>query len=375
MTGATKTIKLAGGLRSRTSINADTVNASTSALNGLATNKVCFSHNFDKKLAPKTIKCIECAKNTRSSASSNINLIQCSDCHQFTDIACAKISSLDFIALMKETAAVWFCRSCQNNDFKARRMEQIEILRNQFTEFVSPLQSAVNSLISRTGMLDAVIPDINHKIVTLESQLKKCITQLNHIQTSSPTNNNMDRKFEQFEKLVKASNLILRDIPIFKNEDVNSYVLSAAKTFIMALSRNDIDCFRLQQKASNHPPVIIVKFHNINVKNDFYGRYLDSIKQHRYLTLDGIQHSKSAARIYFNQHLTTKDLAIFNKARKMVRDNIITQVFTSNGNVYIRVNGTNDRKLKIGSLNKLEEITASRNLRCTSPEIFEGTTV
>lgn len=342
----------------RNSISSHTVIADHSTVIGI-NSKVCFAHNFDKKSAPSNIKCSLCSTKTRSSTSSNLHLIQCCDCHQFIDIACARITNLEFSQYFNEAAVVWFCRSCQLNDLKEHRKEQIDIIRTQFTEFVSPIQANVNSLELKTKALESIVPINTSKIFAIEENISRLSAQIEIIKTA-PQNNpviinkEVDKKLELFEKLTRANNLILRDVPVLKNDDISNYVLGTAKFLNLKLTANDFNCHRFKQQASASPAAILVKFHNVNIKHDFYGRYLDAIKNNRHPTLERIQHSKTASRIYVNHHLTHNDMALFIQARKLVRNKTISQAFTSFGNVYIRVKGINDRKLKITSMDQLE---------------------
>lgn len=322
--------------------------------------KICFAYNFDKNMLPTVISCNVCVKRTSRTQTSQLHLVQCCDCHLFLDIACARISNLDFNILMNEKSMVWFCRSCENNDLKSHRMAQIELLKNQFIEFMSPLQSIVDSQAFKISSLEAVLSESQSKIQSLEKQ----ISSVNGIilkqsfaprKDSETTTNDLSKRVESFEKHLRANNLILRGVPVVANENLNNVICNAGKFLKMKISESDIDCYRFKSTPlNNHPPPIVVKFGNKALKDDLYGRYLDGLRNHNFLHLPDLGLSAAKVRVYLNHHLTENCMSMFNKARKLVRDKKIQQAFTSYGDVFIRISSDNNQKRKISRMEQLE---------------------
>lgn len=375
-------------------------------LKSSSNSKICFTGVADngKKDTPQSILTVECLYCQVSTNVKNIviPLVQCSHCHKFVDIICARLSSLNYTTLKKTANPVWFCNSCTAQKSSVNiNEEQLDTLFNKFKNFFATKEDvAANSV--EIKILTAKIDDLQMRMQETENSLKwsrvnnatkddledsaqhmlkrvttmlkdKSQLECKHsddiirLKNDSDINcKKIDEKVDYLNKVIRSQNLLLRNVPITINESTNNYVIKIGKLMNLDLVPNsNFNSYRTHsnqsqttasQKNPVHPAAINIKFFSMPLKQQFYINYLKMIAGKKYLSLKDIGYENLNTRIYINEHLSKNNIKIFQEARKMKQEGKIVQVFTENGNIFIR-RDLNGRRIKITTTNKLQAFT------------------
>lgn len=327
---------------------------------------ICFADNSEKNITPDTIVCGICKMQNKPS---DLPHIQCCDCLKLFDIKCAKITTTTFFGLAALKRVVWFCGECSEPD----------VLKNynqRFNELDSRLASALQNFSSALAQHDARLvsnemsiaichnhnENLENKVeklastmVNLEAQIHDLTNQRNS--TSTTAHKNLDKKIIWVDKLMHSNNIIMRNVPTKATENLYELVINLSKHLeLNDISANDFITHRIKSARNNGPEPILIKFNCVNTKNLLFGKYLDKIKANKPIMLSNIGHSEVSSRVYLNHHLSAINSKILFRARDLVRKKEIAQAFSSYGSVYVKLNGGDQQKKKIESIEHLSTI-------------------
>ena len=245
----------------------------------------------------------------------------------------------------------------------AKMEDLVSALINRFDLLEQNMDSVIGSHIKEAIVqINSKIDELNSKIMAIELRLNERIStevaqinanfksnldthnkRINNLETAikSTQNNEVELRLSELERLSKGNDLIINGFP--KNVlNLKTAFQNICDTisFDYTLSGND-SIFRLQSG------VIIIKFHNFNLKDSFFNKYL----KFKNLNLSHIG-CGSNKRIYINESLSKHATDLLKTANRMRKDGWISNTFTKNGFVFIK-KSTNAIPIKITNENQL----------------------
>jgi hypothetical protein len=170
----------------------------------------------------------------------------------------------------------------------------------------------------------------------------------------------LERKYEELENSLefveKSGDLIVRGIPLLRDEDLQTYYVDIARAIGFTpevLPR--VRLYRLGRKkpGSKFEPPILFKFANRFDKMDFFRAYLNNTN----LKLSDIGFG-AQTRIYISDNLTAMNRQIFRSAQKLKKDHKIFSAKTISGRVHIRIR-ENDAPTVISHFSELPSSSSS----------------
>jgi hypothetical protein len=148
----------------------------------------------------------------------------------------------------------------------------------------------------------------------------------------------LERKYEELENdlefVERSADLIVRGIPLTKDEKLDNYFRDIAKAIDpQQTTLPRVRIFRMGRKkpGSKTDPPILIRFASRIDRSEFFHAYL----QNTNLKLSDIGFSVDT-RIFLSDNLTTMNRRIFQAAMKLKADGKIFSAKTISGKVYIR---------------------------------------
>ncbi|EDS36819.1 conserved hypothetical protein [Culex quinquefasciatus] len=215
---------------------------------------------------------------------------------------------------------------------------------------------------------------------TLDCKFDRLISEVSGLRDAIEEKiDSINRKIKQTNKLFQASQdydkrsgkaceLVLMGIPYRRGENLREYFVrlcrvlgfqefeiplayvrrmlsgsssgSTARLKIPHYSHSILDNLKIRtnvkltvqsRHSTPNESIIVVQFVFRNARNEFYRRYLD----HKALCLRDIG-LESGSRIFVNENLTRTNLGLKAEAMKMKRDGKLKNVFTVNGQIYVK---------------------------------------
>ncbi|XP_062550394.1 uncharacterized protein LOC134215168 [Armigeres subalbatus] len=148
---------------------------------------------------------------------------------------------------------------------------------------------------------------------------------------------------EYFLKISRALGFRDHEIPlVYIRRLPSSPIKSSTKLRVPHYSHSILDNLKVRPNAAKPPihpstaktpneSIIVVQFVFRNARYEFYRRYLD----HKALCLRDIG-IDSGSRIFLNENLTRSNLGLKQEAMKMKRSGKLKNVFTVNGQIYVK---------------------------------------
>lgn len=165
----------------------------------------------------------------------------------------------------------------------------------------------------------------------------------------------LDAASDRLERQNRRANLVLRNLPCTATETKNNLktsIASLCSTAGAAIDDGDI-VFAARFKASQHTiHPIIVKFKDAATRD----KLMDfNFKNLKCFNLEQLKFGTTLSRIYFNEHLTDRNMKIFNLAMQLknVAGSKISKVITRNGLVFITESGQS-KGMPIVSIDELK---------------------
>lgn len=172
----------------------------------------------------------------------------------------------------------------------------------------------------------------------------------------------LQSKMEHLDRLWTVQNLMLINVPFQKDENIFEIVSKFCSIIRKPISTNSgISCFRVTSKRNQnpndrqHPAPILIKFNNINQRNEIFTAYLESLKGDNPPNFINMGISVDPVRIYLNENLTNDSYKLFTMARHYKQKGLIFQTFTAYGLVYVRLI-RDGRKIRVNSMSYLDSL-------------------
>lgn len=166
----------------------------------------------------------------------------------------------------------------------------------------------------------------------------------------------MRQQIADLEQHSRKSNLLVTGVPVTKHEDVFSILDCVARALKITFQASDISAaHRLQGKKGDlRPPSIVVSFVSRQMKVDWLAA------RRRKGTLSACELSRTFpdTQVYLNEHLTPQTRTIFNGARALIKQRILSSVWTSDCRVMARVS-PDHRPFRIRDLQHVGELAAA----------------
>jgi hypothetical protein len=262
----------------------------------------------------------------------------------------------------RDSTATWNCVICQSKT----------------TQHLKDLSILVDTIKADVKRVDGNIDQFQNSLSTMQQEFDAKIDQIQINVTQNNTKSEakfnaqqilidkLSMEVNSMEVASKMANLVVKNVPVSNNEDVNSILQKLAMKIGVTLQTGDIvETFRVKSKDSNNksPPIIIVKFGNVQKRSEFYQRYLNLVRPNakqpskvigQVLASDLGLPSKNV--IYINEHLSKENRNIHEQAVGLKNAGSLKKVSTSHG--YVRVLTSNDKWETIYSKGQLQAISA-----------------
>ena len=189
--------------------------------------------------------------------------------------------------------------------------------------------------------LQGMVDSLTSKVHQLEEKIEKQQVVSDHL--------------EQYSR--RHSVRIVNNWPEEPDEDTDMKVVGMVNDCLnIGIDREDIDrSHRVGRPSANKPRPVIAKFISYRTKASIY-------KARNKLKFAG----NGAHRVFINEDLTKTRMSMFHIALKLKRDNLVTDTWTTDGNVFVK-----DRKLVTKMFTDLESIKIfESDLRGNPPLLY-----
>lgn len=173
-------------------------------------------------------------------------------------------------------------------------------------------------------------------------------------------NAKLDAVSDKMERLSRASHLVLRNLPSegeAGKADLRDVIYNIGAKANFTFVTGDIRTASRFSSTKHRICPVIVKFKSNDLRDAFFEHYFKNLSM---FTLGALGLGDALSRVYFNEHLTERNMQLFNAASQLKRapESRIKKVSTRNGLVYITAVGQTKGQL----------ITSQDDLRCFSAE-------
>lgn len=215
------------------------------------------------------------------------------------------------------------------------RLQQLE------TRLSSQIEEVRSSLNTELGKLKDEVETVQHDLLVVSNEL------------------------EDLRRQSRLHDVVVRGIPVGDNDNPRGILNSIASTIGHKLSPY-VNVFRprmrsrlesLSENDRKISPLLIVKFPSANEQQEF----LVKTRQHGTLPLKKLNLGFSSnSPVYINESLTSKNSDILRTARKLLKRNLVSSVFTRRGFVFVQLE-KNKRAQMFTSAIDLNEAANSRS--------------
>lgn len=153
----------------------------------------------------------------------------------------------------------------------------------------------------------------------------------------SANNSKLDAVSDKIERQARANHLVLRNLPSEgerAKSDLRDVISHIGTKTNFQFAPGDIRTATRFSSTKHRICPIIIKFKSNDLRDTFYDHYFKNL---RLFTLASLGYGDASSRIYLNEHLTEKNMQLFNSANQMKRvsGSRIKKVSTRNGLVYV----------------------------------------
>lgn len=229
----------------------------------------------------------------------------------------------------------------QFNDTLVKFNDKTDDIKNQIAESHSSLKQEMNQLVdSIKTEFKSELETINRKIDMSTKSFSKKVDEIND--TVSTLDERVTHIEKDYERVVRLNELKLSGIPVTENENLLEIFTKIAEitgydtsntSNIPSMSRQIV-----KNKATNelnHSTTIILKFIAVHLKDTFYSLYLRLLPRKKLSAKDlGFT---SENRIFVGENLSQHNFQIFLAANALKHDKKLSNVFTTNGIVNVRI--------------------------------------
>ena len=204
---------------------------------------------------------------------------------------------------------------------------------------VEPIvKSIVEPLVK--SIVEGVTKSLSKKIETLETENKTLKSQVKSLNSKVEA---LELANDNAEQYSRRNCVRIVGIPSSPEENTDDIVLKLASECDVDLSPSDIDRSHRVGKTPTWPRhrAIIVKFATYRARSRFFRGRVNLKDNHTY------------RNVFVNEDLTASRVKLFEKARKLVKDNQLKQAWTYDGRVYVKTD--NDERSVISKPSDLEE--------------------
>lgn len=158
---------------------------------------------------------------------------------------------------------------------------------------------------------------------------------------AAPTNNKLDDVSDKIDRQDRGSHLVLRNIPSegeAAKSDLRPFIKSIGVKVQFCFNDGDIKTAVRFKSTKHRICPIIIKFISCEVRNAFYSHYFQNLAK---FNLSALGLGTASSRVFLNEHLTERNMKIFNIAsqHKRAPGSTFKKVATRNGLVYIMLAG------------------------------------
>lgn len=230
----------------------------------------------------------------------------------------------------------------ENND----RWDSNEQALNQVKDDVNSIKLDVMGLKEQLNGLKVNCENNSVNIVKLKEENGRLSAELNRLQ----------HQISDLEQHSRKSNLLVSGVPVTPHEDVRSILDSIARALKITFRPGDVSAtHRLQgRKGDPRPPAIVVAFVSRQVKVD----WLAARRRKGSLSACELSRTFQDTQVYLNEHLTPQTRTIFNGARALVKQKVLSSVWTSDCRVMAR-ESPDRRPFRVMDLRHVGDLAAS----------------
>lgn len=163
---------------------------------------------------------------------------------------------------------------------------------------------------------------------------------------------------DRSDRMHRRNNLVIRNMPVFPNEKKDGLMACLLNIAVVTkFNFQDGDVVSIERfKNSSHRLVpILVKFANAGVRDRFFGSYFKNLQL---FSLNALGLSNANSRIYLNEHLTDRNMVLYNHAMQLKAKGKLRRVSTFNGQIFVTV-GRRSRSQVLSSVEELSSLVSN----------------
>lgn len=179
--------------------------------------------------------------------------------------------------------------------------------------------------------------DMKSRLECLEVEHKETVKRLNDVSNSVNTQAvaKLEAKIEAMEQQARSCNIEICNLPEKRTENLFAILDSIGSAINIPVSHNDIISIHRVPRGQQHdnkPKNIIIKFRTRIIRDNI----LSACRQKKGLKSDQLGMSGAPVQVYFNEHLTLNNKALFREAKKIANEIGFKYVWIKNGTVLVR---------------------------------------
>lgn len=223
-----------------------------------------------------------------------------------------------------------------------REIKEISIKLNPLDAIVADiklLKENIAQLQKTNNQNSNVVQELSKKILNVESRVSVLEKQKDNITSLQQKVDALDAQIHTRDQWVRLNNAEIKGVPLKVGENLLEIVTSIGSAIGYSISKGQINYItRVPNRDPNSAKPIIVCFNNRFDKEDFVAasrRY-----SHKSLLTASSLGLQSSNKIYVNDHLTSRNKVLLNKAKNMAQEKNYVYVWVKNTKILIRRNAT-----------------------------------
>ena len=215
---------------------------------------------------------------------------------------------------------------------------------NQFRHLMAEIQKVslrMDTLEKEQTQIVNALDFVSKDVEDVQNKIKELETAVETLQKANATSiQNTETAMESLENEKNKKALIVANIPISHNENLPKIIVTLASRLNCNIKESDIDAvFRIKSVKPANPPLIMVKFHQLAVRDRLYDARKLFIKNA--VDTTSLQFTQKQ-RIYINEALSKAQQRLFQKTRQKKSELGWKYAWTFHGQVFLRQSKTHD---------------------------------
>lgn len=278
--------------------------------------------------------------------------IKCASCNRTSHFQCVGLLEADFKKMLPMNKAKWKCPLCKSSNNLSNDAKSLLLMFDEkFNNLNSTIESFKTYVANEFKNITQTVKQWSERITDMEASINSVIKKIEYFDLEISKIDNLESKVNELkmtfqdikesqsrsEQWVRRSNIQINGVPQKNGENLIQLIKALAEKANFPLSPDtDIDFItRIATKndsSDGRPKPIILKMHSRYKKDDF----LTSLRKLKNLKACDIGFSGRQNIIYFNDHLSTDNRALFNEAKRLAKQKGYNYCWVRNCTIMVR---------------------------------------